>query len=325
MTSVNVLIAEHDGSARYRLQWPAEVLKAQGADVEIHEFGEEMRDADVFVLNRPIWTMQRQVIEGLIDKGKRVIVDMDDDFEHLVPEHVLYNKLDTTNMLASLKAATKVTVTTPALLDTYGSGHGTVIKNYIPEWYLDIRRPKEHDNVWLGWYGTVTTHPNDLQEAKGGIARALADCPNGEMAYIGPKEQKKLIKFATQWNGPLRCTGWFNDPKLLMEAIACFDIGVVPLQWCKFNMAKSRLKGLEMASVGVPFIASPTPEYKDLVALGMGKTVVRKWGPSDWRRELGMLFRSRAVRYELGAAAREAAREETIEKNSWRWWDAWTK
>jgi glycosyltransferase involved in cell wall biosynthesis len=59
-----------------------------------------------------------------------------------------------------------------------------------------------------------------------------------------------------------------------------FDIGVIPLSSTPFNEAKSSCKGLEYAAAGVPFIASPSGEYKRLHSgYGLGRLASSK---SEW-------------------------------------------
>jgi len=57
------------------------------------------------------------------------------------------------------------------------------------------------------------------------------------------------------------------------------DIGLVPLNDVRFNDAKSYIKGLEYAAAGIPFIASPSPEYVELANAGIGR-IARNW--DDW-------------------------------------------
>jgi len=55
------------------------------------------------------------------------------------------------------------------------------------------------------------------------------------------------------------------------ELFRKIDVGIVPLTDIDFNHAKSFIKGLEYAAAGVPFIASPSPEYVYLAEHGVGR------------------------------------------------------
>ena len=66
------------------------------------------------------------------------------------------------------------------------------------------------------------------------------------------------------------------------------DIGVVPLNLpLDFNEAKSALKGLEYAAAGIPFVASPSGEYKRLASMGIGRIAST---PDEWVTHLTELL-----------------------------------
>ena len=65
-------------------------------------------------------------------------------------------------------------------------------------------------------------------------------------------------------------------PRLLTH----FHVGLIPLSTNLFNEAKSNLKGLEYAAAGIPFIATPTEEYRILHEAGVGRLAAT---PEQWR------------------------------------------
>jgi glycosyltransferase involved in cell wall biosynthesis len=58
------------------------------------------------------------------------------------------------------------------------------------------------------------------------------------------------------------------------------QVGLVPLNRIPFSEAKSNLKGLEYAAAGIPFIATPTEEYRILAEAGVGRLAST---PDEWR------------------------------------------
>lgn len=64
------------------------------------------------------------------------------------------------------------------------------------------------------------------------------------------------------------------------ELLTHFHVGLVPLTRNPFNEAKSNLKGLEYVSSGIPFIATPTEEYRLLNEAGVGRLATT---PDEWR------------------------------------------
>jgi glycosyltransferase involved in cell wall biosynthesis len=98
-------------------------------------------------------------------------------------------------------------------------------------------------------------------------------------------------------------------------------VGLVPLLDSPFNRAKSWLKGIEYASLGVPFIASPLPEYRKLAEMGAG---VLADTPQEWYEALTHLLADRDHRQTIADFAKDAVRDLTYEAHAHRWWHAWT-
>jgi hypothetical protein len=105
-------------------------------------------------------------------------------------------------------------------------------------------------------------------------------------------------------------------------AINTLGIGVAPLADSRFNNAKSWLKMLEYAAVGVPCIGSPRDEYKRLHLKGIG---LMAKNPTEWARQIKRLRSSKAFREELSGKGRQITEEMTIEGNAELWIEAWTE
>jgi glycosyltransferase involved in cell wall biosynthesis len=229
----------------------------------------------------------------------------------------LYNSESNRNWLAkSCAIADLVVVSTPILAKRYGAHERVmVVPNCVPAWYCDLQA-KDHP-LTVGWSGSVITHPGDLEETGGEIQGAL-DASGARFTVVGTGN-------GVRENLALRdepdATGW-RDLDKYPQAIQHLDVGIVPLRLTPFNEAKSYLKGLEMAAVGVPFVASPTAEYRKLAAEGVGWIAE---SPAEWRFLVEQLARDRVQREALGEAWREVVRERyTVEGNAWRWLEAWT-
>jgi hypothetical protein len=65
------------------------------------------------------------------------------------------------------------------------------------------------------------------------------------------------------------------------------DVGLVPLTEVPFNRAKSAIKGIQYALSGIPFVASPLPEYRWLAAHGVGRLAGT---PREWVAHLTELL-----------------------------------
>lgn len=338
---VAVYPADKGGCGYYRLIWPAEALAHQGADVTVHDPDDgglrgtflddpeprmidvETPDADVVILQRPLRADTVTAIGLLQSRGLRVVVEIDDDFRSIHPRNVSWRACHPSHSPArnwrhleeACRLADMVVVSTPALARRYG-GHGrvAVVPNCIPARYLTITA-EPHEGLRVGWSGSVTTHPTDLQVTRGAVARAIDG--HARMAVVGTGAG---VQDALNLLSPPDATGWLPIDRY-PEALATFDVGIVPLDLIPFNEAKSDLKGLEMAAVGVPFVASPTGQYARLIGSGAGMLADK---PKAWFRQLRRLLEVPELRAEMAAAGRAVAAGRTIEGNTDRWWDAWT-
>lgn len=311
--------ADEGGCGHYRLIWPAQHLATLGHDVARATPNVEP-GTDVMIIQRPLrQTWAEDVIPTLQAHGIAVVVEIDDDFHAIDPENAAwrhcnprfspdsnYQHLGRAAALADL-----VTVTTPALADRYGShGRVQVIPNYIPEWYLDVQ-PTRHGAQRLGWTGTPQTHPGDLEQARAGVREALEPALGWEFRAIGSD------KTLTTLGIPGDVIPWQPTMAAYARAYAELSAAIIPLKPCAFNEAKSWLKGLEAAALGVPFVASSTGPYR---ALSAGLIADR---PRDWTRALTRLLEDPAFRDEVTSIGKATAAELTIEGNSWRWIEAW--
>lgn len=288
--------------------------------------GHSTIDADVVVLQRVVHADRVELIRALQDLGIAVVVEIDDDLHAIhrrnpawAPMNPLNDpKINRDHLMRACELADMVTVSTPALARRYARhGRFTILPNFVPARYCDIVR-YPHDGTTIGWSGSVATHPGDLDVTGGGVAHAIRDT-GAELLVVGTG---KGVADALRHDGPIRSTSWV-DIDVYPQQLAMLDVGVVPLARSAFNDAKSWLKGLEMAAVGVPFVASPTEPYRAFHNLGFGflaDTV------DEWRWQVGELARNVQRRVDLCGLYRSRVRSAfTIEQQSERWVDAWTR
>jgi hypothetical protein len=102
--------------------------------------------------------------------------------------------------------------------------------------------------------------------------------------------------------------------------VARLDVGMAPLADTAFNRGKSALKPLEMAALGVAFVASPLPEYARLAELGAGDLAGR---PRHWVATLRRLLTDDEYRAERAGRGREVAARLTYEAHADGWAVAW--
>lgn len=324
--------------------WPAEVLKAHGHDVTIISPKDRSANfqaaldskgrvidvtvpesADVVVLQRITHKYMVDAISVLRAKGVAVVVDIDDDLSVIDPRNPAFMKLHNRhgdnkdhswqNAQLACEAASVVVVSTDSLLPRYAShGRGVIIRNYIPERYLDIPRT---DGTIIGWGGSTHSHPGDLDVVGTGVSQLMNETTYLQVGPVDEVQAALHLDFEPAFTGPLK----IHDEWPL--GLARLGIGIAPLRDTLFNAGKSWLKPLEYSAMGVPWVASPRTEYKRLHEdYGIGALADK---PKHWTRELRKLVRDDAHRQEMSKRCREVAAQLTIEKNAGQWWEAWTE
>jgi glycosyltransferase involved in cell wall biosynthesis len=292
--------------------------RSRRVTLEVDDIG-----CDVLVMQRPLDWKWQHVIPQFRALGVKVVVDLDDDIAALRPNHAVYwvNQPSRNpdqnhhHLMRAMQQADMVTVSTPALARKYGrAGHVTVIPNCVPERYLSLPRER-HERTVVGWTGAVATHPDDLN-VMGYALQEVGRSHDFEWRVVGDSLGVRAVTSVEPVHVP-----WVPIHDYAAE-VAKFDVGVVPLALHAFNEAKSWLKGLEMSSVGVPFVASPTAPYKNLIAQGAG-LLAESNRPKQWSAALKRLLTDRVLYGEMSEAGREVARQWTFESNAWRWEEVW--
>jgi hypothetical protein len=341
---VYVYPADVTGCGHFRLIWPAQELQRLGYDVTVMPPNERgafhaeiknnqvtkvayPRDADVIVLQRVSHKYLAQAVDVIRRDGVAVIMDIDDDLSTIHPNNPAWAMLHPksgggTNVQdhswqhveLAARSATLTIVSSDALAAKYRGIHGTrVLHNRVPNHYLDV---SHEDSDVVGWCGSAWTHPDDGPEVGPAVARLVN--AGHRFAFVGPRDYVARSFGIT--DDDFTCTGGVpieEWPGYLTQ----LGIGIAPLADTKFNSAKSWLKPMEYAALGIPCVMSPRAEYLRLHReTGIGVLADR---PKEWYRELRKLVEDVAYRQEAGARAREAAAKLTYADHAWRWMEVW--
>lgn len=337
---VMCVLAGDDASARLRMEWPAGANAQQGRDVicaganwrlrgltdqngRVHSI--DVPKVDVIVFQRLCNAGMTAAIPLLQEAGVTVVIEVDDDFTSIDPNNTAYAAHHPTTspdsnflvLAEACKLADLVTVTTPALARIYGNhGRVAVLPNRLPAAVLDVEAPPHADPPRVGWAGSVSSHPNDLQATRGQVARV---CLEHRLRFVnvGPGGTVKPLGLDGE-----QATGWVPPWEWYPTIASELDIAIAPLAATRFNAAKSSLKLLEHSATGVPCVASPNEDNQRLHALGMGVLASK---PKDWYRELSRLVTDYGWRREVAARSKAAAKLETLEDHAHLWWEAWSR
>jgi len=283
-------------------------------------------DIDLLIVQRPLKQGIHDTIVQAQRQGIPVVVELDDDFETVHPKNMAWREVQPhlsplSNyewLRKSMEIADWVTVSTPALTKYAPHGRVSVLRNCVPESIFDIR-PYYGSERSVGWTGTVSTHPGDLDVTGGAMAK-LAYRHKVPFNVIGDGFG---VTEALGLNNPydLNVIPWAPIDEYYQTIANNISVGIVPLEASAFNEAKSNLKGLEMAALGIPFVASPTSEYKRMFKQGIGLIAD---SPSEWFKKVESLVSDSKRRTTLGNKYSRTVREHYVyERNAKEWYEAW--
>lgn len=327
------------GCAFYRMHWPAAAVATTGRPVVVLPrppaiavdqvgtvHGINVGNLTVTVFQRPASYQIAEIIPILREKGVKVILDMDDSLSTIHPRNAAYRAYDPrinhrSNWMHAARAcelADLVTVTTQALAEEYGAhGRVRVIPNHVPASYLKIERKENQGVPVVGWAGWSATHIDDLTVTRGMINQVLVET-GAKFAAFG--DLNIFQDLGIRYRPPHE--HWaFESIQAYPKRLVGFDIGLVPLQDSPFNRAKSGLKILEQASLGIVPVATPTPDNRRLIDMGLAISAA---SPREWYDRVKELVVDNEYRAEMSKRVREIASGLTIEGNTDLWWDAWS-
>lgn len=310
-----------EGGGYYRIRMPLDELgkhghetswqlakndtDADGADVVI---GQLIGGHDVGAVNKWWRDLYRQ---------SALVYELDDDPFNMDPINPAYksymNPYARDSITNTMQMANLVTVSTDVLAERMSriNPNVVVLKNRIDESMLTLERP-QRDRLTVGWAGG-DSHMGDIQSISYPLRRIMQWNPDIDVHFIGAD-----LRFIIKSPRPIRHTPWeirTVDYYRLLD----FDIGLAPLVPTVFAEAKSHIKALEYAALGIPVVASDSAPYRDFVIDGVTGYLVSN--EQQWMHRLGELINDEPMRLEMGRKARELASEWTIQ-NGWQEWES---
>jgi len=266
--------------------------------------------------------------------GKKVVFDIDDDAINIPPTNVNYlqwgrdrrqivqmlaqmkmqgmkgdimnerpevvaerARLHLKQLLANIKAADAVTVTTPWLKKVYSQYNRNIY--VLPNWAVPQEwehvEPKEHEGVHLGWAGGPT-HYSDIKVFVRPVKQILREHPHVKLViagfpaarqmFFGDVEEERIITypFMEEWR----------------DNLATFDIILAPSDDNKFNRGKSTIRvyeGLCATKGQAAVVGSETTYGQTIRALGCG-FACRSF--ADWLGALEKLIEDEKMHRAMG-------------------------
>jgi glycosyltransferase involved in cell wall biosynthesis len=275
----------------------------------------------VFVFSRP--QTSTDLVSGLkacLQAGKRVVIDLDEDFHNLPHEHpkyALYGSQDSLRVLEDLLAqAGLLTVPSRLLAERYKKfvPHVEIIpSSWSGSGSLWNKPAPRRQTVNIGLLG-AHTHPKDIFLLKKDLARLLKEFPQALLA-IG----QHLELYEAFSSIPEDRKLFFPDVRLedYPFLVANFDLLLFPLRDNAYNQSRPDLPLLEAGIRRIPWVASSIPAFKEW---GAGGLFAEKAG--DWYAAVRRLLDEPELRQELGQAGRQNAEGRETEKMIPRWREA---
>lgn len=313
------LAEQYDWEVRAGERWAGDA-KLNGKRVEI--FGPEWMNPDVLVGQRICLPGPSRVWQDLKSKRDRplLVYELDDDLWSIDPSNVnsyaYYTDELLANARANIRAADRVTVTTPALAERVKqlapAKDVRVVPNAVPDWLFEIdfsAAPQEL--ITIGWAGSAT-HAMDWTECDSEVRKFIRR-NSPDVHLIG---HNYLAGFPG-----VRHTSWIGSVEDYLRSID-FSIGLAPLRPHIFNRSKSPIKALEYAALGIPVIASNVGPYASFVDNYETGILVDR--PHQWSQALRELCDDPGERASMGQHARHWARSWAISRVAKIWLDALT-
>lgn len=280
-------------------------------------------DASVLIMQRHAEGTTTAAVQRATQQGQYVINDVDDWYWGLHEENAAAKFFDPSfnpgynydHYRRTLEASSLVVVSTPFLAERLSEWGINVrfIQNCVS---VDLYPMREHRDgpITIGWAGSTAHRSGDLDILREPFAR-LPESVRFHHTGDSPSYPAFTEKVGLD---PSRVS---YLPLLAPEDYPygfIFDIGVVPLVDHPFNHAKSWIKGIEYAAAGVPFIASPSPEYLRLKSeYGIGR-IARN--ADEWVEHIEELSDA-SVRFEEAQRQRQVVTEHLNVRQMAAAWD----
>jgi glycosyltransferase involved in cell wall biosynthesis len=317
----------------YRIREPLRGLAGIGHATEFGEVFDEpiVQRNDTIVTHILHGKLEVELWSYLWDAGQHTLVyDIDDDI-WAWPEGTSQHAFWTAEKLAEVETCIKMShlVTTPSPViarriqfDLQLHGNVAVLPNYVPSWVGRVPRTKP-DVFTVGYQGAPqNVHQADLDTVQDELFHFLAVCKDARLRFYG---QAAPLEGGGPFADRIDFVPWTPDVPSYYRSLHQITVGIGPLLRSPYTDAKSGIRAVEFASLGIPAILSDVPPYRDWVDHRVTGYMVTSASPHDWRKHLIKLYRSPELVEKLARQARARARDWTTEENAWRWERAYSR
>ncbi|UCG52017.1 MAG: glycosyltransferase family 4 protein [Candidatus Latescibacterota bacterium] len=146
--------------------------------------------------------------------------------------------------------------------------------------------------ITVGWIGTPYTAKRYLLAFREHL-KAMLDAAGVSFEFIGAPDGLDI-------GVPYRAVEWSEASEA--ELLKRVDVGIMPITDDAFSRGKSGLKLIQYMACGLPVVASPVGENRNLVATGENGYLAD--APDEWARGIRSLAADPSLRHRLGMNGR---------------------
>jgi|SRR5690242_958304 len=311
----------------FRMQEPLRVAALHEVNTGMgRQLDDEIAEQYDTILAHMLWQEHpSEAWAKLAENGRhRLVLDIDDLMWR--PDWPPFKKAYTRDVLArverNIAMAHVVTTPTEYLADFLSKFNPNVYvcPNYLPQYVGHLTAPPrpypagENGITKIVGYQGSPSHAKDFsRELYMSLGSFVGKNPEWGFHVWGPDAVEAI---GDRWGN----TPWQDSLDSYYRSLS-MDIGIGPLKPTPFNAAKSGLRAIEYATLGIPAVVSAGPTYAPWVVDGVTGFLVPRGG--SWSDTLTMLARDNDLRATMAVEARTLALGWTTEANIWRWVDAW--
>jgi glycosyltransferase involved in cell wall biosynthesis len=309
----------------YRIREPLRGLAGLGHTTEFGELFDEhiVRRHDTILTHILHGERESEAWGYLADAGQhRLVYDIDDNLwrytegtdhqEYWTPERIA-------QVEANIRRAHLVTTPSPAIAALIRFKLGlnenvAVLPNTVPAWVRDIRRGKPL-KFTVGYQGAPQKlHQSDLDEIQVELFTFLDKCSDARLAFYG---QPAPLQGAGPFADRIDFIPWNPDIPAYYRSLHGMTVGIGPLRKSLYTEAKSGIRAVEFAALGIPGVFTASTPYNPFVQHRTSGYLVSV--KSDWRKYLIKLYRNPELVERISKQARLLARSWTTEENAILW------
>ncbi|MCE1252372.1 MAG: tetratricopeptide repeat protein [Anaerolineae bacterium] len=304
-----MFIGGEEYSSGVRLLTPAKAINKMGYSVKYSSKPEskDVTENDIFVFSRPHLNLDWvNTFWHCANQGKRVVLDIDEDFYNYPQTHLGLKTIGTGNPAAFeqfekiLKRADMVLASSKGLVEKYRPLCAHIV--YMPStWDADNilwHKPAPRRRTFnVGWMDFISELPN-LKMVQREVVRFVKETP-GALLVIGGD-----INVAAQFENLgdkllfLPFVSFDDYPYLL----SYFDVFISPLQNHPFNQVKPDTALMNAGARHIPWVASRIQAFEEWGEGGLFAETEK-----DWYLLLKRLYGDAELRKKLGTAGRAKA------------------